>query len=146
MMQLVLYSMLSGPEVHHEINCFFKESNTVCTFCWTFCNNRYAHFSASHTETKDVSAATHCMHSSLTSLCLWSRTDSAGQISLKCFNIPSFVSHEADVTDNIHSSYSEWLDHALPEPALRVLICLRLLIRDPHHQVQFKQCFLSCIL
>ncbi|XP_041798205.1 serine/threonine-protein kinase Nek10 [Chelmon rostratus] len=29
---------------------------------------------------------------------------------------------------------SEWLDHALPESVLRVLICLRLLIRDPHHQ------------
>nr|XP_046256432.1 serine/threonine-protein kinase Nek10 isoform X2 [Scatophagus argus] len=29
---------------------------------------------------------------------------------------------------------SEWLDHAPPESVLRVLICLRLLIRDPHHQ------------
>ncbi|XP_035528285.1 serine/threonine-protein kinase Nek10 [Morone saxatilis] len=29
---------------------------------------------------------------------------------------------------------SEWIDHAPPESALRVLICLRLLIRDPHHQ------------
>ncbi|XP_071326606.1 serine/threonine-protein kinase Nek10 isoform X2 [Trachinotus anak] len=29
---------------------------------------------------------------------------------------------------------SEWIDHATPESILRVLICLRLLIRDPHHQ------------
>uniref|UniRef100_A0A8P4GHX8 NIMA-related kinase 10 n=1 Tax=Dicentrarchus labrax TaxID=13489 RepID=A0A8P4GHX8_DICLA len=29
---------------------------------------------------------------------------------------------------------SEWVDHAPPESVLRVLICLRLLIRDPHHQ------------
>ncbi|KAK5862104.1 hypothetical protein PBY51_017534 [Eleginops maclovinus] len=29
---------------------------------------------------------------------------------------------------------SEWIDHALPESVLRVLICLRLLIRDPEHQ------------
>ncbi|KAM7382972.1 hypothetical protein PAMP_002662 [Pampus punctatissimus] len=29
---------------------------------------------------------------------------------------------------------SEWIDYALPESVLRVLICLRLLIRDPHHQ------------
>ncbi|XP_075937216.1 serine/threonine-protein kinase Nek10 [Anarhichas minor] len=29
---------------------------------------------------------------------------------------------------------SEWIDHALPESVLRVLICLRLLLRDPHHQ------------
>ncbi|XP_019958985.2 serine/threonine-protein kinase Nek10 isoform X1 [Paralichthys olivaceus] len=29
---------------------------------------------------------------------------------------------------------SEWFDHAAPESVLRVLICLRLLIRDPHHQ------------
>ncbi|KAA8591876.1 hypothetical protein FQN60_017250 [Etheostoma spectabile] len=29
---------------------------------------------------------------------------------------------------------SEWIDHALPESVLRVLICLRLLIRDPFHQ------------
>ncbi|KAM7421494.1 hypothetical protein PAMA_015573 [Pampus argenteus] len=29
---------------------------------------------------------------------------------------------------------SEWIDFALPESVLRVLICLRLLIRDPHHQ------------
>uniref|UniRef100_A0A3B4XU28 NIMA related kinase 10 n=1 Tax=Seriola lalandi dorsalis TaxID=1841481 RepID=A0A3B4XU28_SERLL len=28
----------------------------------------------------------------------------------------------------------EWIDHATPESVLRVLICLRLLIRDPHHQ------------
>ncbi|XP_074540311.1 serine/threonine-protein kinase Nek10 [Halichoeres trimaculatus] len=29
---------------------------------------------------------------------------------------------------------SEWMDHAAPESVLRVLICLRLLIRDPQHQ------------
>ncbi|XP_038566526.1 serine/threonine-protein kinase Nek10 [Micropterus salmoides] len=29
---------------------------------------------------------------------------------------------------------SEWIDHAPPESVLRVLICLRILIRDPHHQ------------
>ncbi|XP_070691003.1 serine/threonine-protein kinase Nek10 [Pempheris klunzingeri] len=29
---------------------------------------------------------------------------------------------------------SEWIDDAPPESVLRVLICLRLLIRDPHHQ------------
>nr|XP_020509225.1 serine/threonine-protein kinase Nek10 [Labrus bergylta] len=29
---------------------------------------------------------------------------------------------------------SEWIDHALPESVLRVLMCLRLLIRDPQHQ------------
>ncbi|XP_062421680.1 serine/threonine-protein kinase Nek10 [Pungitius pungitius] len=29
---------------------------------------------------------------------------------------------------------SEWIDHALPESVLRVLSCLQLLIRDPHHQ------------
>ncbi|KAF3839594.1 hypothetical protein F7725_018311, partial [Dissostichus mawsoni] len=29
---------------------------------------------------------------------------------------------------------SDWIDVALPESVLRVLICLRLLIRDPHHQ------------
>ncbi|XP_068179667.1 serine/threonine-protein kinase Nek10 [Antennarius striatus] len=29
---------------------------------------------------------------------------------------------------------SEWLDHAPPESALRVLVCLRLLIRDAHYQ------------
>ncbi|XP_047196734.1 serine/threonine-protein kinase Nek10 [Hippoglossus stenolepis] len=29
---------------------------------------------------------------------------------------------------------SEWIDHAAPESVLRVLICLRLLTRDPHHQ------------
>ncbi|KAI3360760.1 hypothetical protein L3Q82_013004, partial [Scortum barcoo] len=29
---------------------------------------------------------------------------------------------------------SEWIEHAPPELVLRVLICLRLLIRDPHHQ------------
>uniref|UniRef100_A0A3Q3VN20 Protein kinase domain-containing protein n=1 Tax=Mola mola TaxID=94237 RepID=A0A3Q3VN20_MOLML len=33
---------------------------------------------------------------------------------------------------------SEWLDHAQSESVHRVLICLRLLIRDPQHQVQFK--------
>uniref|UniRef100_A0A8C9YDZ0 Serine/threonine-protein kinase Nek10 n=1 Tax=Sander lucioperca TaxID=283035 RepID=A0A8C9YDZ0_SANLU len=32
---------------------------------------------------------------------------------------------------------SEWIDHALPESVLRVLICLRLLIRDPYHQLCF---------
>ncbi|KAM9852045.1 serine/threonine-protein kinase Nek10 [Aulostomus maculatus] len=35
--------------------------------------------------------------------------------------------------------YSEWIDHAPPELVLRVLICLRLLIRDPHHQKIFHQ-------
>ncbi|XP_028280369.1 serine/threonine-protein kinase Nek10 [Parambassis ranga] len=34
---------------------------------------------------------------------------------------------------------SEWIDHAPPESALRVLICLRLLIRDPHHQIILHQ-------
>ncbi|XP_076592372.1 serine/threonine-protein kinase Nek10 [Chaetodon auriga] len=34
---------------------------------------------------------------------------------------------------------SEWLDHAQPESVLRVLICLRLLIRDPHHQKILQQ-------
>uniref|UniRef100_A0AAX7SQ97 Serine/threonine-protein kinase Nek10 n=1 Tax=Astatotilapia calliptera TaxID=8154 RepID=A0AAX7SQ97_ASTCA len=29
---------------------------------------------------------------------------------------------------------SEWIEHAPPESVLRVLICLRLLIRDPHYQ------------
>uniref|UniRef100_A0A7N8X7Z5 Serine/threonine-protein kinase Nek10 n=1 Tax=Mastacembelus armatus TaxID=205130 RepID=A0A7N8X7Z5_9TELE len=29
---------------------------------------------------------------------------------------------------------SEWIEHAPPESVLRVLICLRLLIRDAHHQ------------
>ncbi|XP_044063678.1 serine/threonine-protein kinase Nek10 isoform X2 [Siniperca chuatsi] len=29
---------------------------------------------------------------------------------------------------------SEWINHAPPESVLRVLICLRLLIRDPYHQ------------
>ncbi|XP_060936435.1 serine/threonine-protein kinase Nek10, partial [Limanda limanda] len=29
---------------------------------------------------------------------------------------------------------SAWIDHAAPESVLRVLICLRLLTRDPHHQ------------
>ncbi|CAB1415296.1 unnamed protein product [Pleuronectes platessa] len=29
---------------------------------------------------------------------------------------------------------SEWIDHSAPESVLRVLICLRLLTRDPHHQ------------
>ncbi|KAM6935607.1 serine/threonine-protein kinase Nek10 [Lycodopsis pacificus] len=33
----------------------------------------------------------------------------------------------------------EWIDHALPESVLRVLICLRLLIRDPHHQKTLHQ-------
>eukprot|EP00064_Thunnus_orientalis_P012236 superscaffoldBa00001854_g12270 len=33
----------------------------------------------------------------------------------------------------------EWIDHALPESVLRVLICLRLLIRDPHHQKLLHQ-------
>ncbi|XP_071388891.1 serine/threonine-protein kinase Nek10 [Centroberyx affinis] len=34
---------------------------------------------------------------------------------------------------------SEWIHHAPPESALRVLICLRLLIRDPQHQIIFHQ-------
>ncbi|KAM3872994.1 serine/threonine-protein kinase Nek10 [Diretmus argenteus] len=34
---------------------------------------------------------------------------------------------------------SEWIDHAPPECALRVLICLRLLIRDAHHQIILHQ-------
>ncbi|KAM3614962.1 uncharacterized protein V6R79_021544 [Siganus canaliculatus] len=34
---------------------------------------------------------------------------------------------------------SEWLNHAPPESVLRVLICLRLLIRDPQHQKIFHQ-------
>ncbi|XP_023249198.1 serine/threonine-protein kinase Nek10 [Seriola lalandi dorsalis] len=34
---------------------------------------------------------------------------------------------------------SEWIDHATPESVLRVLICLRLLIRDPHHQKTLHQ-------
>ncbi|XP_022621543.1 serine/threonine-protein kinase Nek10 [Seriola dumerili] len=34
---------------------------------------------------------------------------------------------------------SEWIDHAAPESVLRVLICLRLLIRDPHHQKTLHQ-------
>ncbi|XP_040900683.1 serine/threonine-protein kinase Nek10 isoform X1 [Toxotes jaculatrix] len=34
---------------------------------------------------------------------------------------------------------SEWIDHATPESVHRVLICLRLLIRDPHHQKIFHQ-------
>ncbi|TMS11202.1 Serine/threonine-protein kinase Nek10 [Larimichthys crocea] len=34
---------------------------------------------------------------------------------------------------------SEWIDHAPPESVLRVLICLRLLIRDPHHQKLLHQ-------
>ncbi|XP_029306527.1 LOW QUALITY PROTEIN: serine/threonine-protein kinase Nek10 [Cottoperca gobio] len=34
---------------------------------------------------------------------------------------------------------SEWIDHALPDCVLRVLICLRLLIRDPHHQKMLHQ-------
>uniref|UniRef100_A0A8D3C9U1 Serine/threonine-protein kinase Nek10 n=1 Tax=Scophthalmus maximus TaxID=52904 RepID=A0A8D3C9U1_SCOMX len=34
---------------------------------------------------------------------------------------------------------SEWIDHAAPESVLRVLICLRLLIRDPHHQIILHQ-------
>ncbi|KAM9353556.1 serine/threonine-protein kinase Nek10 [Symphorus nematophorus] len=33
----------------------------------------------------------------------------------------------------------DWTDHAPPESVLRVLICLRLLIRDPHHQQIFHQ-------
>ncbi|XP_029958129.1 serine/threonine-protein kinase Nek10 [Salarias fasciatus] len=34
---------------------------------------------------------------------------------------------------------SEWIDHAPSESALRVLICLRLLIRDPQYQKTFHQ-------
>ncbi|XP_024917349.1 serine/threonine-protein kinase Nek10 isoform X2 [Cynoglossus semilaevis] len=34
---------------------------------------------------------------------------------------------------------SEWIDHAAPESVLRVLICLRLLIRDPQHQKLLHQ-------
>ncbi|XP_076006370.1 serine/threonine-protein kinase Nek10 [Genypterus blacodes] len=34
---------------------------------------------------------------------------------------------------------SEWIDHAPAESALRVLICLRLLIRDPQHQKMLHQ-------
>ncbi|XP_029928077.1 serine/threonine-protein kinase Nek10 [Myripristis murdjan] len=34
---------------------------------------------------------------------------------------------------------SEWVDHAPPESVLRVLICLRLLIRDPQHQIILHQ-------
>ncbi|XP_008297582.1 serine/threonine-protein kinase Nek10 [Stegastes partitus] len=34
---------------------------------------------------------------------------------------------------------SDWIDHAPPESVLRVLICLRLLIRDPHHQKLFHE-------
>ncbi|KAM9309948.1 serine/threonine-protein kinase Nek10 [Pholidichthys leucotaenia] len=34
---------------------------------------------------------------------------------------------------------SEWIDNAPPESVLRVLICLRLLIRDPHHQKILNQ-------
>ncbi|XP_041650215.1 serine/threonine-protein kinase Nek10 [Cheilinus undulatus] len=34
---------------------------------------------------------------------------------------------------------SEWIDHASPESVLRVLICLRLLVRDPQHQKIFSQ-------
>ncbi|XP_067456755.1 serine/threonine-protein kinase Nek10 isoform X1 [Thunnus thynnus] len=34
---------------------------------------------------------------------------------------------------------SEWIDHAVPESVLRVLICLRLLIRDPYHQKLLHQ-------
>lgn len=45
------------------------------------------HFSASRTETKDVSAATHCTRCSLTSSRLWSRTDSAG----KTWNTSTFL-------------------------------------------------------
>lgn len=107
----------------------------------------YVHLSASHTETRDVSVATHCTHCSLTSWRLWSRTDSAGKISLKYFNISSLFSLKAYVADNIYSFYSEWIEHAPPESVLRVLICLRLLIRDPHHQVQLKKpLFFWCLL
>ncbi|XP_037836101.1 serine/threonine-protein kinase Nek10-like [Kryptolebias marmoratus] len=31
---------------------------------------------------------------------------------------------------------SEWIDHAPPEAALRILTCLRLLVRDPNHQAR----------
>uniref|UniRef100_A0A3P9MY07 NIMA related kinase 10 n=1 Tax=Poecilia reticulata TaxID=8081 RepID=A0A3P9MY07_POERE len=34
---------------------------------------------------------------------------------------------------------SEWIDHATPEAVNRVLICLRLLIRDPNYQAQTKK-------
>ncbi|KAK3541197.1 hypothetical protein QTP86_016213 [Hemibagrus guttatus] len=34
---------------------------------------------------------------------------------------------------------SEWLDHSSPENILRVLICLRLLIREPHYQKVFHE-------
>lgn len=40
---------------------------------------------------------------------------------------------------NINLYYSDWLDGAPPESVLRVLICLRLLIRDAHHQVQLTR-------
>uniref|UniRef100_A0A3B3UAT2 NIMA related kinase 10 n=1 Tax=Poecilia latipinna TaxID=48699 RepID=A0A3B3UAT2_9TELE len=34
---------------------------------------------------------------------------------------------------------SEWIDHATPEAVNRVLICIRLLIRDPNYQAQTKK-------
>ncbi|KAG7282954.1 hypothetical protein CRUP_028471 [Coryphaenoides rupestris] len=36
-------------------------------------------------------------------------------------------------TDN-----KEWMDSAAPDTVLRVLVCLRLLIRDPHYQTLVK--------
>uniref|UniRef100_A0A3B5ANH6 NIMA-related kinase 10 n=1 Tax=Stegastes partitus TaxID=144197 RepID=A0A3B5ANH6_9TELE len=39
----------------------------------------------------------------------------------------------------MYSLNSDWIDHAPPESVLRVLICLRLLIRDPHHQVELDK-------
>ncbi|XP_078108312.1 serine/threonine-protein kinase Nek10 isoform X2 [Sander vitreus] len=54
----------------------------------------------------------------------------------RCFSSHPLHKHFSDILASLVKNRlcSEWIDRALPESVLRVLICLRLLIRDPYHQ------------
>uniref|UniRef100_A0A3Q1HXN9 NIMA-related kinase 10 n=1 Tax=Acanthochromis polyacanthus TaxID=80966 RepID=A0A3Q1HXN9_9TELE len=53
----------------------------------------------------------------------------------RCFSSHPLCKLFSDIlTSLVNNRLCDWIDHAPPESVLRVLICLRLLIRDPHHQ------------
>uniref|UniRef100_A0A3P8U579 NIMA related kinase 10 n=1 Tax=Amphiprion percula TaxID=161767 RepID=A0A3P8U579_AMPPE len=54
----------------------------------------------------------------------------------RCFSSHPLCKLFSDILTSLVNNRlcSDWIDHAPPESVLRVLICLRLLIRDPHHQ------------
>uniref|UniRef100_A0A3P8U530 NIMA related kinase 10 n=1 Tax=Amphiprion percula TaxID=161767 RepID=A0A3P8U530_AMPPE len=59
----------------------------------------------------------------------------------RCFSSHPLCKLFSDILTSLVNNRlcSDWIDHAPPESVLRVLICLRLLIRDPHHQVQLEK-------